>query len=298
VPPGDLAARVKGEAAGVLPIREVSGLAIRKVGTRRDVLAIGDHDFELAWGTIENSAVPTFHMVDLRAPIAAGGVTVNEFSQFEGVTTDAAGRLFVLEENPGHVYVFDPDGTRLLTRIALRVRPGLAGFDVLASAWAAHPNSRGEGIVLLGRGHLLILKEKEPRRLIEFGPEGDQPLGLRPLSDGEPFELRNDETIHVVPLREWKLSDESQQDFPDVSDLHADEHGSLWILSDSGRAIGRVGAANADGRLTVEAITRLDADGGLEKPEGLAFVKPALALVACDKPERATPLFRVTLSTT
>ena len=104
-------------------------------------------------------------------------------SQFEGVAADGAGRVFILEESPGHVYVFDAALTKVEARITLRVRPDDPAFATLAEAWAAHPNSRGEGIVLLDRGHLLILKEKDPRRLIEFGPDGDQPVGRLQAGD-------------------------------------------------------------------------------------------------------------------
>jgi uncharacterized protein YjiK len=287
---------VKGEPAGVLPIREVSGLAIRTVGARRQLLAIGDRDFELAVGTIRDAAVDVFSLLDLRDAISRLGEGVADASQFEGVTTDAAGRVFVLEENPGHVYVFDPDLTRVLARIALRVRPGRTGFDDLAAVWAANPNSRGEGIVLLERGHLLILKEKEPRRLIEFGPDADAPVGFRPLGHVDTFALGTDRITHVVPLREWKLSDESKAAFPDLSELHVDASQRLWVLSDTGHSVGRLGAANADGRVTVESVTELDPAGGLEKPEGLVLVAPGVALIACDKPERHSPLFRVTLA--
>jgi outer membrane protein assembly factor BamB len=258
-----------------------------------DLLAIGDSDFELAIGRIQAAAVERFDVVDLHGPLADAGHAVAPTSQFEGVTVDGAGRVFVLEESPGHVYVFDASLTRVLAKITLRVRPDAPGFAQLAEAWAAQPNSRGEGIVLLDRGHLLILKEKEPRRLIEFGSEGDQPVGLRPLGRNSQFVLKAEAEHHLVPLREWKLSDESKVDFPDLSDLQVDDLGRLWVLSDTGHSIGRIGTEDSAGRLAIESITRLDPAGGLVKPEGLALVAPGLAFVACDSHERQTPLFRV-----
>jgi hypothetical protein len=287
---------VKGEPAGVLPIREVSGLALRTSGSGVDLLAIGDSDFELAIGRIQAAAVARFELMDLRGALDAAGHAVAAASQFEGVTVDGAGRVFVLEENPGHVYVFDASIAKALAKITLRVRPDAPAFAALADAWAAQPNSRGEGIVLLDRGHLLILKEKEPRRLIEFGPEGDEPVGLRPLGRNRQFVLKAEAEHHLVPLREWKFSDESKSDFPDLSDLQADDLGRLWVLSDTGHSIGRIAAEDPAGRLTVESITRLDPAGGLVKPEGFVLVAPALALVACDSHERQTPLFRVALA--
>ncbi len=286
---------VKGEPAGTLPIREVSGLALRTSGAGVDLLAIGDRDFELAIGRIHAAGVARFDLVDLRSALAAAGSVVDATSQFEGVAADGAGRVFILEESPGHVYVFDAALTKVEARITLRVRPDDPAFATLAEAWAAHPNSRGEGIVLLDRGHLLILKEKDPRRLIEFGPDGDQPVGVRPLDRTKAFALKAERDHHLVPLREWKLSDESKLAFPDLSDLQVDDVGQLWVLSDTGHAIGRIGAEDAAGRLAIESMARLDPAGGLVKPEGLALVAPGVALVACDCPERQTPLFRVSL---
>ena len=35
-------------------------------------------------------------------------------------------------------------------------------------------------MILMKKGHVLVLKEKQPSMLIEFGPEGDAPMGYGP----------------------------------------------------------------------------------------------------------------------
>ena len=221
--------------AGTLPIREVSGLGLRTQGNKKQVLAIGDRDFELAVGTLANDAVRSFDIVDLKKVMRDGGADVQAQSQWEGVKSDGSGRVFVLEETPGHVFIFNNDLTTLEAQIELQIKGTDPDIATLEADWDARPNSRGEGLALLGRGHLLILKEKQSRRLIEFGPEGDEPVGLTPLTPSERFAMPDRKSTRMVPLKIWKFSEESQVPFSDVSDLDADHAGRLWVLTDEVR---------------------------------------------------------------
>ena len=61
---------------------------------------------------------------------------------------------------------------------------GGAGFvgDRLARALLARGTLAGrriESLVLADRGHLLIVKEKNPAAILEFGPAGDEPARWR-----------------------------------------------------------------------------------------------------------------------
>ncbi len=281
-----------GEHVGKIPIREVSGLALRKGASEPEVLAVGDHDFELAVGKLAGGAIEKFDVIDLGQALRRAGVKLNQASQWEGITSDALGRVFVLEENPGHVFAFDATGKQCLATIELGFDARDNDFIDLAEAWAMNPNSRGEGLVLLAHGHLLVLKEKEPRRLIEFGPHGDLPVGLRPTGGrGIQFSLPAEQFSKMAPLRDWKFSEESKADFPDLSDLQADETGRLWVLSEEGRALGMVTGEAGDGRLQIGSITKLSATPGLDHPEGLVLLGQKIALVACDQHERHTPLY-------
>ena len=221
--------------AGTLPIREVSGLGLRTQGNKKQVLAIGDRDFELAVGTLANDAIPSFDIVDLKKVMRDGGADVQAQSQWEGVKSDGSGRVFVLEETPGHVFIFNNDLTTLEAQIELQIKGTDPDIATLEADWDARPNSRGEGLALLGQGHLLILKEKQSRRLIEFGPEGDEPVGLTPLTPSERFAMPDRKSTRMVPLKIWKFSEESQVPFSDVSDLDADHAGRLWVLTEKVR---------------------------------------------------------------
>jgi hypothetical protein len=44
------------------------------------------------------------------------------------------------------------------------------GHRDIAQEWSDPKGSRGEGMVLLPGGHLLVAKEKQPAAFIEFGP--------------------------------------------------------------------------------------------------------------------------------
>ena len=279
--------------AGTLPIREVSGLGLRTETNKKQLLAIGDRDFELAIGTIANDAVRSFDVVDLKKVLRDGGADVQAQSQWEGVKCDGSGRVFVLEETPGHVFIFNKDLTALEAQIELQIKGTDPDIATLEADWEAHPNSRGEGLALLGHGHLLILKEKQSRRLIEFGPEGDEPVGLTPLTASEHFSMPEHKSSRMVPLKIWKFSEESQLAFSDVSDLDADRAGHLWVLTDEGMSMGRIAEPDAAGRLDIGHVISLSEGRGLKKPEGLVVLDDDVALVGCDKPDRDQPLYAV-----
>lgn len=280
-----------GKHAGKIPIREVSGLALRHAGPNLEILAIGDHDFELATGVIENGAVKEFKVVDLAKVMLAEGLELRKASQWEGIASDASGRIFALEENPGHVFIFDAPFQKLLATVELHFHPHHAQFAELKEAWEKFPNSRGEGLVLLENGHLLILKEKDPSRLIEFGPHKDAPVGLKPLDRARDFTLPGGKFSRMVPLADWKFSKHSSAAFPDLSELKVDHAGKFWVLSDEGRALGQVNGTDQDGHLKIDLRLGLSDTPGLEHPEGLVLLEPDIALVACDKHERHTPLY-------
>jgi uncharacterized protein YjiK len=287
---------VKGDVVGIIPLREVSGLAIRTRGAVQEILAIGDHDFELAVGKLKGGAVAKFDVVDLGKALRDAHIETQEASQWEGIKCDASGRMFVLEENPGHIFVFNSAGEKLLINIELDFHTDDSDLAELQKDWEMDPNSRGEGLAFLENGHFLVLKEKKPRRLIEFGPRGEASVGLRPLKIGKKFPFPADKSARMVPLAAWKFSHESEPDFPDLSDLDVDNKGGLWVLTDEGRAIGMVTGKDIDERLGIGSITKLSDKRDLEKPEGLILLGPAAALVACDKPDRDTSLYSIKLN--
>jgi hypothetical protein len=94
--------------------------------------------------------------------------------------------VLLLQEGPSRVLVLSAGLARVEAVVELAVAPGQPGFG---REWADDDNARGEGLLLMDRGHLLVAKQKDPVCLIEFGPAGDAPLGVSPetlLAPGSP----------------------------------------------------------------------------------------------------------------
>jgi hypothetical protein len=87
------------------------------------------------------------------------------------------GRVLLLQEGPSRVLVLSAGLARVEAVVELAVASGQPGFG---REWADDDNARGEGLLLMARGHMLVAKQKDPVCLIEFGPAGDAPLGVSP----------------------------------------------------------------------------------------------------------------------
>ena len=142
-----------------IPLREVSGLAV----TGGLLLAVGDHDpviftaelepWPLQWEGID--------LADLDLP--EGGV------QFEALETTGEQTVLVLQEQPARVLQIDLSGPTLTGTLLLDVPMG----HRLRQGWLGDRSSRGESLLLTERGHLLVVEEKDPPAILEFGPPGD-----------------------------------------------------------------------------------------------------------------------------
>ena len=125
-----------------------------------------------------NDASNAGQQPDIRVQDAAYalGKHAGNASQWEAVAVDGKESVCMLSETHAEITCH---GHRL--RHAKGVFTlDVSGIPALDSAWKAQPNSRGEGMLLMKKGHVLVLKEKKPSLLIEFGPEGDQPVGYGP----------------------------------------------------------------------------------------------------------------------
>jgi len=266
---------------GAIALPEVSGLALRTFEGRLQMLAIGDSELAVAIADVPSSVKPSelsFSLHDLGALFSTAPP-----SQWEAVAADPAGRLFLLEENPGAVYVVSPDLDSLLHTFDLRVESdGPDWKRELAEDWGAESNSRGEGMALCAQGHLLVLKEKQQPCLVEFAPEGASPAGLSaPLS--EPFSLPASAHSSLVPVRVWEFASSVRDVLPDMSDLFVDGTGRLYIVSGDGRAIGRVRESidpSDDGKLHLDAAWKLPKE--IANPEGLVLLDDEEPWVASD----------------
>lgn len=251
-----------------LPLHELSGLVWR------EGVLVGVSDAESLAG-IMDVARGEAHAVKLPLPHHSQG------PQIEGVTVDALGRFWLLEEDPGAIYVVDftpsvadPAATaELLHTFRLQVPSG----DPLASAWAADSNARGEGLALIGGGHVLVAKQRRPVRLVEFGPAGDAargvPAGAWPTENGT---LPSAPETTLVPLAEWAPADDAATaQLVDISDLAttATTETDLWILGGRSHLVARLVRPLAPGAPTfaLTAVQALPAPIGGLVFEGLAL---------------------------
>jgi hypothetical protein len=263
------------------PVVEASGLAVRQTERGAVVLVVGDRTAEVGacvmgaggelddWTTIDLAELPGW-------PSPAGD------SQFEAIAADGGSLVALMRENPPTVLVADTVTRELRAEIWLTAPAG----SVLDGQWD-DASSRGEGLVFLRGGRLLVAQEKRPRALIEFGPMGTEPKGLSSddlLGAGESWEPPSGR-VDFVPLSMWKLKSAAKKTLGDVSAIGTDSEGNLWLLSDKSRRVGRLGldvplAPQDDEVRDLDEIWNLPESA--EKPEGIAALGDGRVLVALD----------------
>src|ERR1700712_257065 len=171
---------LKRRGSWTLPLEEASALALRRnrVGAGVELVAVDDERFAVARAAMAATSVsPRPEAEDVQEAVINVGSDRGQGSGFEGVASDGSRRLFVLQEGADRVLVFDPELNSVRHTILLSVERDQPGFG---QEWWADDNSRGEGLLLLRNGHMLIAKQREQPRLIEFGPQGSEAAGFRP----------------------------------------------------------------------------------------------------------------------
>jgi hypothetical protein len=148
-----------------LPLTELSALAVRRVRRGSELVCAGDHEHALLTVPLGAGGSPGRP----RRRELAGLLGNAGSSGFEGVACDGAGRVLLLQEGPSRVLVLSAGLARVEAVVELAVAPGQPGFG---REWADDDNARGEGLLLMDRGHLLVAKQKDPVCLIEFGRRG------------------------------------------------------------------------------------------------------------------------------
>jgi hypothetical protein len=269
-------------SSAALPLEEVSGFAVREHDGARELLCVGDHDHDLLVVPLgEGAAVGEAARHDLRRLAPDPGA-----SGFEGVACDGAGRVLVLQEGQSRVLVLDRHLDRLEGVFDLVVARDQPGFG---EGWAQEDNARGEGLLPMRGGHLLVVKQRDPVCLIEFGPPGEAPLGIGPqtlLGPGGRLAPPAPEGggRHAV-LAWWPLSPRWAERVQSANDLALDDRGRLLILSSRSRRIARIATPlDPDApEAAVEDDWRVPElpGGGRSRPEALCLV-PDAVLVGYD----------------
>jgi uncharacterized protein YjiK len=271
------------------PLSEISGLGQRPRSPAGgpQILAVGDEDYTVVSATVGSPThLSDFHRHGLKDVLAGSGAAGS--SEWEAADGDRTGRVFILQESPGVVFIFSPELDRLLHVVELSVE------DSGRLDWANEPNKQGEGLVLLGNGHVLIAKEKDPPLVMEFGPRGDEAKGVDSgllLLGDEEFPLPATERTEHVLLSIWDLDSAAHHRISDISDVAVGRDEHLYLLSDESRCIARL-----EHRLPAEqrrlSVTRIwTLPGEIEQPEGLVLLEDMTPVVAIDRQEPRSNLF-------
>lgn len=272
------------DASARFDCHELSSLCL---GRGDELLGVGDASFRIARGEI-GPLRGRGRSSSLKKLVLDRSDQEKKRSQWEGIAVDAAGYVFVLQEHaglerPSHVFVFSGDLEKLVGVVELHVPEG---DEEWRRSWRTDPNARGEAVVLLGHGHLLVVKQADPIQFIEFGPPGG-PLGLGPdqLAGGQ-FLSRRPFVIGYEPLASWELEPGDEPPLESVNDATVWE-GELYVVSRRSRRIARLrlegGGSPSEDALVVAQSWKLKK--AIENPEGLAILADASPVVADDQPK-------------
>lgn len=246
-----------------LPLAELSSLTLRAVDGQRQICAIADDSSFIVIAKVSDAGdLGDFERIDM-----AGIVGATASNEWEGITSDGEGSLFVLQET-GRVLVVAPALDRLLSIIELPPRTG---------------NSGAEGLLLLRNGHLLVLNEKNPALLVEYGPPGTVSEGVHPgLFEPAKFHLPAAESSAFVALQSWAV------DLEDVSDI-AVHDGHLYLVSDASKCIAEIESTLSSDGGEAPIVARWKLPRETRKAEGLLVLHGRTPIVGSDKADESEP---------
>ena len=272
--------RLRVRRAVDVPLREVSGICLRRGRNGRMVLiAVGDRVAKIAWVSELRSEKGRIDWQTKNIAKLSGSMLPRRDPQIEAVCADGLGRILLLQETPPRVELIDPTALKVVASIDLAIE----GRSEIARAWSDPRGSRGEGVVLLPGGHLLVAKEKRPAAFIEFGPPRSRSRGLLrggALANGEGWPIRKGHH-RFVALATWFPDKTLARTCADFSDLEIGPDGCLYLLSDKSSTIARLDDLPAGGgTAALLAAWRLGDLNG--KPEGLSFTAEGRAIVGLD----------------
>jgi hypothetical protein len=285
---------LRSQSGWQIPLREASALCLRHgnaLGTAQ-LLAVDDEAYEVAVTEIAEGLRPAAEPKNVQGTVPDAAA---RSSEFEGIASDGSGQVFVLQEGASRILVFDEALSAVNQTIGLSVPRDQPDFG---AEWYADDNARGEGLLLLRNGHILIAKQRRQPRLIEFGPAGSDAEGYAPgdaLGAEQTFPLPDGEDATFEVLQSWRIDPDSG--VQSINDLALDADGRLHLISSKSRRLARLdhNLAPQGGSAT---LTAWDLPAELfetddDKAEGLVFVPEVGWFVALDLERPAPNVFAI-----
>lgn len=295
-PDNDREAKASGERLHItdrfnIPIKEISGLAqVRGEGEDIEIYAVGDDDYEIGRFRQAPNKDRSIEVRDISNRLSA---RASGSSQWEAVAADRADSLCVLAETRGDVTCIDRALRKEHSHFALDV----STIGSLERVWQPEPNSRGEGMILMRQGHVLLLKEKKPALIVEFGPAGEAATGFSRdalLQEGEAFSAP-DASGKLVALKVWQFDDSLQELARDASEMTVGPDERLYMLSQQSAMLIRLERSLKPEEDKVHASAHWRLPQELETAEGLVIDREMSPWVAIDIAHKNAPnLFRLT----
>lgn len=274
-----------------LPDRELSGLAM--TGPQTSLFANSDRSFDVYRMTLKDGRILEGSQPE-KIPFERNGSDSRKKSHWEAMAFGAADQALMLNETASTIECYKLRDNRAsflgFTRLIPYEQTAITGRNKATKMTEGQLNSGGEGLLLLNNGHLLVLKEKDPPAIMEYGPAGSSPQGYnKELRLNGRFACDGDSPLE--PLHAWVFKNaQAFDDSFDLSEIALDTDGQLYLLSDTFRAIFQVGDMLGLNRPTsdqdtAEALSSLkvfDLPKAIDKPEGLAITSARSFFVLSD----------------
>jgi hypothetical protein len=273
-------------AAYELDLGEISALCLRGGSNGRgELLAVGDEDFAIHVAAVDRDSLGERRRESVRKALPDKVAEAKGGSQWEAVAADGAGRVFVLRESPATVFVFSRNLDELEHTIHLEIEDS---DNAAARQLLDDPNFGPEGMLLFNGGHLLLVKQKDPIVLIEFGPEDERAHGLSAdayLPIDESFELSGGSETKLAALASSELASSAEKTAKSANDLALDHRGRLHAISSKSRCLYELDRASGKDGISIAHVWDVPVElkaGGDRKAEGLAFDGEGRPIVALD----------------
>lgn len=261
----------------VISLKEISGMAKFNHLGETKVALIGDDKARIFWlsadydQSFKDVLIERFSLCQSEDFDECVRMNKKITKNWEALAIDGQNRIFALQEHTQSIVVLSEDLKSVEHVIHYNFADAFSD-PVNKGSRKVRKNALGEGLVLLKNGHILVAKENYPVALVEFGPVGDDPLGLNPntvLAEGEAFTFAFEEDFHqkLVPLHSWTLATHGKCD---ISDLALDNDRQLMALSEDCLTIQRYRSLELNKEAALLDVFVLP--GEVKSPEGLVAV--------------------------